>query len=59
MIAAALVVEGEASTESIFLNVACRMALIMDLPNAPANTRIEQEVHLRGRLTLQPVTNFL
>ena len=47
-VAAALVIEGEVSTESIFLNVACRMALIMDLPNAPANTRIEQELHLRG-----------
>lgn len=53
IVAAALVVEGDPNTESVFLNVACRMALIMDLPHAPANTRIEEEVHLRGKTLIR------
>ncbi|KAK4096669.1 hypothetical protein N658DRAFT_480261 [Parathielavia hyrcaniae] len=41
------VVEMDSTTESIFYTIGCRMAMIMDLPNAPAKSLIEQEVNLR------------
>jgi len=43
------VVEMDSATESIYYTIACRLAMILDLPNAPAKTRIEQELNLRGR----------
>jgi hypothetical protein len=48
LIAAAQVIEMQSTTESIFYTIACRMAMIMDLPNATVNNPIEREVHLRG-----------
>jgi Fungal specific transcription factor domain. len=48
LLGAIQVVEMDSATESIFYTVACRLAMILDLPNAPAKTRIEQEVNLRG-----------
>lgn len=47
LISAICVVEGKVGDESIFLNVACRMAMLLDLPNAVARTQIEKEVNLR------------
>jgi hypothetical protein len=49
LIGAIQVVEIDSATESIFYTIACRMALILDLPNAPATTRIEQEIYRRGK----------
>jgi hypothetical protein len=48
LLGAIQVVEMDSATESVFYTIACRMAMILDLPNAPAKTRIEQEVNLRG-----------
>ncbi|KAK4119736.1 hypothetical protein N657DRAFT_674704 [Parathielavia appendiculata] len=41
------VVEMDSVAESIFYTIACRMAMILDLPNMPAKSLIEQEVNLR------------
>ncbi|KUL83250.1 hypothetical protein ZTR_10462 [Talaromyces verruculosus] len=41
-------VEGNPATESIYFSAAARMAMIMDLPRAPATTRIDQEINVRG-----------
>jgi hypothetical protein len=51
LLGAIQVVEMDSATESVFYTIACRMAMILDLPNAPAKTRIEQEVNLRGEHT--------
>ena len=48
LLGAIQVVEMDSATESIFYTIACRMAMILDLPNAPAKTRMEQEVGRRG-----------
>lgn len=48
MAAAYLSIEGDPNAESVFLSVACRMALIMDLPNSEVQTRLEQDLRLRG-----------
>lgn len=48
LISAICVVEGKVGDESIFLNIACRMAMLLDLPNAVARTQIVKEVNLRG-----------
>ena len=48
LLGAASVAEGEGATESIYFSIACRMAMLLDLPNAPVATRIEQEVNNRG-----------
>ena len=43
------IVEGEPATESVFFSIACRMALILDLPHARAATPLQRELNLRGR----------
>jgi hypothetical protein len=50
LLGAAAVVEGESTTESVYFSIACRMAMLLDLPNAPVETRIQQEVNNRGRI---------
>jgi hypothetical protein len=42
------IVEGEAAPEAVYYSVACRIAMLIDLPNAPVPTRLEQEVNRRG-----------
>jgi hypothetical protein len=42
------IVEGEAAPEAVYYSVACRIAMLLDLPNAPAATRLEREVNRRG-----------
>lgn len=49
VLGASAVVEGEGATESIYFSIASRVALLMDLPNAPADTRIQQELNYRGK----------
>lgn len=46
------VVEMDSATESIFYTIACRMAMILDLPNAVARSRLEQELNIRGEKIL-------
>lgn len=41
-------VEGDPDTESIYYAIASRMVVLMGLPNAPTESAIEKEVHLRG-----------
>lgn len=48
LLGAAWVTEGEAATESIYFSIASRMAMLLDLPNAYAATRIEQEANIRA-----------
>ena len=48
LLGAASVVEGEGATESIYFSIACRMAMLLDLPNVPVATHIQQEVNNRG-----------
>lgn len=48
LLGAASVAEGEGATESIYFSIACRMAMLLDLPNAPVTTRVQQEVNNRG-----------
>jgi hypothetical protein len=48
LLGAASVAEGEGATESIYFSIACRMAMLLDLPNMPVATQIEQEVNNRG-----------
>lgn len=48
LLGASAVVEGESATESVYFSIACRMAMLLDLPNAPATTRIQQELNYRG-----------
>lgn len=53
LLGAAAVAEGEGATESVYFSIACRMAMLLDLPEAPAATRIEQEIQIRGQLALE------
>lgn len=48
LLGAASVAEGEGATESIYFSIACRMAMLLDLPNAPVSTHVQQEVNNRG-----------
>ncbi|CAK7200767.1 hypothetical protein SEUCBS139899_003466 [Sporothrix eucalyptigena] len=41
------IVEGEPATESVYFSIACRMALILDLPHTAAATPLQREVNLR------------
>ncbi|KAI9159151.1 hypothetical protein HJFPF1_07159 [Paramyrothecium foliicola] len=41
------VIEMQSHTESIFYTIACRMAMIMNLPNATATSLVERELSLR------------
>ena len=50
LLAAGYSIEGQPGPESVFLGVACRMALILDLPNAPTASCLEKEINLRGEL---------
>ncbi|KAG9240758.1 hypothetical protein BJ878DRAFT_545913 [Calycina marina] len=47
LLGAAAVSEGDSTTESIYFSIACRMAMLLDLPNAHADTCIEQEINNR------------
>jgi hypothetical protein len=41
-------IEGEANTESVYHAVACRMAMLLDLPNLETKSALEQEINRRG-----------
>lgn len=59
LLGAATVVEGEGATESIYFSIACRMAMLLDFPTAPAATCIEQEIQTRGQLCHVYLDDFL
>jgi hypothetical protein len=55
LLGAFTITEGEAEAESIYYSIACRLAMIMDLPNIPVNNRLEQETNVRIWWTLNMV----
>ncbi|UKZ74776.1 hypothetical protein TrVFT333_002446 [Trichoderma virens FT-333] len=52
LLGASAVAEGGGAIESVFFSIACRMGLLLDLPNAPVATQIQQEVNYRVWWTL-------
>lgn len=52
LLGAFAITEGEASTEAVFYGIACRNALLLDLPNMQASSRLEQEINRRAWWTL-------
>lgn len=44
--------EGDAMAESVYHATASRMAVLLDLPNLPTESALEQEIHIRGKFTL-------
>lgn len=55
LLGAFVITEGEAEAESIYYSIACRLAMLMDLPNIPVNNRIDQETNVRIWWTLNMV----
>jgi hypothetical protein len=51
LLAANASVEGDSRTESVYLAIASRMAMLLDLPNLPTKSLLEQEINRRGNLT--------
>lgn len=47
LLGAYVITEGEALSESLYYSVACRLALLLDLPNMLVSTQLEQEVNTR------------
>jgi len=45
------ITQGEAEAESVYYSAACRLALLLHLPNRPVEHELEREVNLRGDLT--------
>jgi hypothetical protein len=52
LLAANASVEGDSRTESVYLAIASRMATLLDLPNLPTESLLEQEINRRGNLSL-------
>ncbi|KAK6382131.1 hypothetical protein LTS17_004016 [Exophiala oligosperma] len=52
LLGAFAITEGEASTEAVFYGIACRNALLLDLPNLQASSPVEKEVNRRAWWTL-------
>ncbi|OQV05348.1 Fungal specific transcription factor domain-containing protein [Cladophialophora immunda] len=52
LLGAYVITEGEAAAEAVFYSVACRNALLLDLPNMAVTSRVEQEVNRRAWWTL-------
>ncbi|KAF5656889.1 hypothetical protein FHETE_10732 [Fusarium heterosporum] len=47
LLAANASVEGDSRTESVYLAIASRMAMLLDLPNLPTESLLEQEINRR------------
>lgn len=48
LLGAFAITEGNPASEAIYYAVACRIAQLLDLPNRPADDRVEQEVNIRS-----------
>ena len=48
LLGAYVITEGEAAAEAVFYCIACRTALLLDLPNMIVTSRVEQEVNCRA-----------
>lgn len=49
LLGAFVITEGEPAPEALYYGIACRTAMLIDLPNLPVLTRLEQEVNIRGK----------
>lgn len=52
LLGAYTITDGEAISESLYYSVACRLAILLDLPNMSVSTRLEQETNIRIWWTL-------
>jgi hypothetical protein len=52
LLGAFVITEGEAAAEAVYYSVACRVALILNLPQMSGATRLEQEINRRVWWTL-------
>lgn len=52
LLGAYVITEGEAAAEAVYYGIACRNALLLDLPNLLTLSRVEQEVNRRAWWTL-------
>lgn len=48
LLGACSIVDGDASTEAVYYSIACRMAMLLNLPEMPVATELEREVNIRG-----------
>jgi hypothetical protein len=48
LLGACSIVDGDASTEAVYYSIACRMAMLLDLPEMPIVTELEREINVRG-----------
>lgn len=48
LLGAFVITEGEAASEALYYGIACRLAMLLDLPNMPVTTRLEQEINIRS-----------
>jgi hypothetical protein len=55
LLGAFVITEGEAASEAVFYSIACRSALVLDLPNLPGESRLDQEVNRRVWWTLRMI----
>ena len=55
LLGAFVITEGEAAAEAVFYSIACRSALVLDLPNLPGQSRLDQEIHRRVWWTLRMI----
>ena len=55
LLGAFVVTEGEPAAEAIYYVIACRCAMLLDLPNRQTSSRVEQEVNRRAWWTLKMI----
>ncbi|KAI1623355.1 fungal-specific transcription factor [Exophiala viscosa] len=55
LLGAFVITEGEAASEAVFYSIACRSALVLDLPNLPGQSLLDQEVNRRVWWTLRMI----
>lgn len=55
LLGAFVITEGEAAAEAVFYSIACRSALVLDLPNFPGQSLLDQEIHRRVWWTLRMI----
>jgi hypothetical protein len=55
LIGAFAITEGDAQAEAVLYGIACRNAMLLDLPNMIAPSRVDQEVNLRAWWTLNMI----
>jgi hypothetical protein len=49
LLGACSIVDGDASTEAVYYGIACRMAMLLNLPEMVVTSELEREVNVRGK----------